>query len=237
MDAKYFLSFLTLALASCSSTPPLQNVMADTSVIRQQEMPTPTGADLLTANRPYLIGPFDKLKVDVFGIADLEREVQTDASGNFLFPLIGLVEAGGKTPSELAVSIESRLRGQFVRNPQVTINLEETTSQVVTIEGQVRKPGLYPVVGRMTLLRTIAVAEGTSEFADLTDVVVFRTANGQKFAGLYNLKAIRDGTYEDPEIFANDVVVVGDSPGRRLFKDLIQVAPALVTPLIILLQQ
>lgn len=237
MQYKLLPIFLTLGLVACSDSPPLRNPAPDTTVVRQEAMPFPTGADLLSANRPYLIGPFDKLKVDVFGIEDLEREVQTDASGNFLYPLIGLVEAGGKTPAELARVIESKLRGQFVRNPQVTVNLDETTSQVVTVDGQVKKPGMYPVIGRMTLVRTIAVAEGTSEFANLTDVVVFRTVNGQRFAGLYNLKAIRDGRYEDPEIFANDVVVVGDSPQRRLFKDLMAVAPAIATPIIILLQQ
>jgi polysaccharide export outer membrane protein len=66
-------------------------------------------------------------------------------------------------------------------------------------------------------------------------VVIFRTIEGQRYAGLYNLKAIRRGTYSDPAVFANDIVVVGDSKARRLFKDLIQVAPALLTPIIILL--
>jgi polysaccharide export outer membrane protein len=55
-------------------------------------------------------------------------------------------------------------------------------------------------------------------------------------AGLYNLKAIRRGYYADPEIYANDTVVVGDSAGRRLFKDALQVVPLLTTPLIIALQ-
>jgi polysaccharide export outer membrane protein len=55
-------------------------------------------------------------------------------------------------------------------------------------------------------------------------------------AALYNLKAIRRGQYNDPEVFANDVVVVGDSAARRLFKDFLQVAPLLSTPIIVLLQ-
>ncbi|MBC7042118.1 polysaccharide export protein, partial [Salmonella enterica subsp. enterica serovar Enteritidis] len=80
---------------------------------------------------------------------------------------------------------------------------------------------LYPVNGRMTLMRAVATAKGTTEFAKLDDVVIFRTVNGQKMAALYNLKAIRQGAYDDPEVFANDVVVVGDSPARRLFKDIL----------------
>ena len=116
------------------------------------------------------------------------------------------------------------------------MNLKETVSQVITVDGQVKKPGLYPVVGKMTLMRAVATAEGTAEFARLDDVVIFRTVKGQQLAALYNLKAIRRGNYQDPEVFANDVVVVGDSQARRLFKDALQIVPLLTTPLIIALQ-
>jgi polysaccharide export outer membrane protein len=88
----------------------------------------------------------------------------------------------------------------------------------------------------MTLMRAVATAKGASEFAKLDDVVIFRTVKGQQLAALYNLTAIRRGNYEDPEVFANDVVVVGDSQARRLFKDALQVVPLLMTPLIIALQ-
>ena len=116
------------------------------------------------------------------------------------------------------------------------MNLKETVSQVITVDGQVKEPGLYPVIGRMTLMRAIATAKGADEFAKLNDVVVFRTVSGQKMAALYNLKAIRRGFYDDPEVYANDVVVVGDSQARRLFKDALQIVPLLTTPLILLLR-
>lgn len=206
-------------------------------VVEQNAMPAPDRADLNSADRPYLIGPFDKLTIDVFGIADLSnKEVQTDASGRISFPLAGVIEAAGKTPDEIATLLETRLAASYVRNPHVTVNLKETVSQVITVDGEVREPGLYPVIGRMTLMRAIATAKGTAEFAKLDDVVVFRTAKGQKLAALYNLKSIRRGLYEDPEVFANDVVVVGNSSARRLFKDALQVVPLLTTPLIIALQ-
>ena len=133
--------------------------------------------------------------------------------------------------------LESRLRGAYVRDPQVTVNLKETVSQVITVDGQVKEPGLYPVVGRMTLMRAVATAKGAAEFAKLEDVVIFRTVKGQKLAALYNLRAIRRGAYQDPEVFANDVVVVGDSKARRLFKDLLQIIPALSTPIVVALQR
>lgn len=198
----------------------------------------PDRSDLIGEDRPYLIGPFDKLVIDVFGIEDLsKKEVQTDASGRISFPLAGVIEAAGKTPAEVEELLESRLRGSYVRDPQVTVNLKETVSQVITVDGQVREPGLYPVVGRMTLMRAVATAKGAAEFAKLDDVVIFRTVKGQKLAALYNLRAIRRGAYEDPEVFANDVVVVGDSKSRRLFKDLLQLIPALSTPIVVAIQR
>lgn len=210
---------------------------ANVVVSREATLPPPERTDLFEANRPYLIGPFDKLMIDVFGIEDLsKKEVQTDASGRISFPLAGVIEAAGKTPAEVEDELEARLRGRFVRDPQVTVNLKETVSQVITVDGQVKKPGLYPVIGRMTLMRAVATAEGVDEFAKLDDVVIFRTVKGQKMAALYNLKSIRRGQYDDPEVFANDVVVVGDSQARRIFKDVLQASPLLTTPLIILTQ-
>lgn len=231
---KKLIPLIFMLLVGCASSVVGGNPAIQ--VLTAEALPQPNRGDLLAANRPYLIGPFDKLKIDVFGIEDLKKEVQIDASGRLSFPLIGVVEASGLTPGELSDLIESRLRGRYVRDPQVTVNLEDTISQVITVDGQVTKPGLYPVIGTMTLMRAVATAGGTAEFAKLEDVVIFRTVNGQQMAGLYNLKAIRRGAYLDPEVFANDVVVVGDSKSRRLFRDLLQASPLITTPLIILFQ-
>lgn len=224
-----------LALAACSGSGPLGGA-TNLRVVSLEGLPAPSRADQLTTNRPYLIGPFDKLRIDVFGIEDLQKDVQIDASGRLSFPLIGVVEAAGLTPGELADMIEERLRGRFVRDPQVTVNLEETVSQVITVDGQVDRPGLYPVVGRMTLMRAVATAGGAGEFAKLDDVVIFREVEGQQLAGLYNLKGIRRGNYADPEVFANDVIIVGDSQARRLFRDIVQSSGLITAPLIIALR-
>ncbi|MEP3733506.1 MAG: polysaccharide biosynthesis/export family protein [Lentilitoribacter sp.] len=222
-----------MVLTSCFGSSTLGESSAVT-LVQSSALPAPTRADQMSASRPYLIGPFDKLKIDVFGIEDLQKNVQIDASGRLSFPLIGVVEASGTTPGELAEIIEMKLRGRFVRDPQVTVNLQETFSQLVTVDGQVSRPGLYPVVGRMTLMRAVATAGGVGEFAKLSDVVIFRSVDGNKLAGLYNLKGIRRGNYEDPEVFANDVIVVGDSQARRLFRDIIEGSSLITTPLIIL---
>ncbi|MGE5720861.1 MAG: polysaccharide biosynthesis/export family protein, partial [Sphingomonadales bacterium] len=179
----------------------------------------------------------DKLSISVFGVTELSGDFQTDAAGRLSMPLIGEVDAAGETPAELAANIDRRLRGTYVRDPQVTVNLEETTSQVFTVDGQVVQPGSYPVVGNMSLMRAVATAKGASEFARLDDVVVFRTVNGRPLAALYNLGAIRRGQYADPHIFANDVIIVGDSKERRLIQQLLQIAPVLATPIIVALQR
>jgi polysaccharide export outer membrane protein len=199
-------------------------------------LPVPTRADLQPVGRPYLIGPFDKLRIEVYGIEELSRDVQADSSGQIAFPLVGVVDASGKTPQELGTEIATRLRGHHVRDPQVTVNLTESVNQVVTVDGEVHQPGQYPVVGRMTLVRAIANARGTTEYARQGNVLVFRQAGGQQLVGLYNLQAIRRGLYPDPEIYPNDVIIVDEARARRLFQNLLQLAPTLTAPLIAVLQ-
>lgn len=228
---KFMGLLLALVVAGCAK--PEFGLDPRVQVLNQTELPPPTRSDQVGVSRPYLVGPFDKLRVDVFGVEDLEREVQTDAGGNFAFPLIGVVSASGSTPGEIAADMEQRLT-RYIRNPQVTVNLMETVSQVVTVEGEVRKPGIYPVLGNMTLVRAVARAEGVNELASLEDVVVFRQVDGQRYAALYSLRAIRAGNYPDPAIYANDVVIVGQSRARRLFRDALAAAPLLSTPIILL---
>lgn len=229
-------AFLTVAsLSACATREPLVSTDRLT-VVNSGLLPPPVRQDLTAGDRPALIGPLDTIQVDVFNVPDLSREMQVDASGRIAMPLVGTVDARGKTAQELASTIEAALRGRFVRNPDVTINIKSSVSQVVTIDGQVVEPGLYPVTNQMTLVRAIASAKGLSEFAKQDDVVILRVVGGRKMAGLYSLAAIRRGDYDDPSIYANDVIVVGDSPQRRLFRDLVSVAPLLAAPLIAIVQ-
>lgn len=230
------LAILSIALlGGCASTGKLTGG-SKVTVVPLNQLPEPTRADQTVTQNAYLIGPFDKLSISVFGIPDLSGEVQADASGRVSLPLVGTVNAAGKSPTELADAIAAGLRSRYVRNPQVTVNLKDTVSQVITIDGEVREPGLYPVIGKMSLMRAVATAKGATEYAKLDDVVVFRTVNSQRMAALFSLKAIRRGVYDDPEIFANDVVVVGNSPSRRLFKDILAGSSLITAPIIALLR-
>ena len=228
---------VTFALSACAARTPLVSTPRLTVIRESTVLPAPDRDDLTAADRPSLIGPLDTIQVDVFNVPDLSSEMQVDASGRISMPLAGTIDARGKTAAELADAIEAALRGRYVRNPEVTVNLKSSVSQVVTVDGQVVEPGLYPVTNQMTLMRAIASAKGLSEFARQDDVVILRTANNQKMAGLYNLGAIRRGAYDDPPIYANDVIVVGDSPQRRLFRDFVSLSPLLAGPLIAILQR
>lgn len=228
---------LACCVAGCGARLPLQSNARLTVIQDSTALPAPDRNDLTAADRPSLIGPLDTIQVDVFNVPDLSREVQVDASGRISIPLAGTIDARGKTSEELARLIEAALRGRYVRNPEVTVNIKSSVSQVVTIDGQVVEPGLYPVTNQMTLMRAIASAKGLSEFARQDDVVILRTVGANKMAGLYNIAAIRRGVYDDPLIYANDVVVVGDSPQRRLFRDFVSLSPLLAAPLIAILQR
>lgn len=230
------LAAVACALTGCAGKPPVYSAPGLTVIEGQAAMPVPVRGDLRAEDRLALVGPLDTISVNVFGVPELSREVQVDAGGRIAMPLIGTIDAGGKTAAELAEDVARQLSGRYVRNPSVTVNIVSSVSQVVTVDGQVVEPGLYPVTNQMTLLRAIASAKGLTEFAKQDDVVILRTVSGQRIAGLYNIGAIRRGLYEDPSLYANDLVVVGDSPQRRMFRDLVSVAPLLASPVIALLQ-
>jgi polysaccharide biosynthesis/export protein len=224
-----------LLAAGCSNGPrPLDG--PNLAVLPMTELPPPPefangGVDA------FRIGPLDKMDIDVFGVEELRREeLQADAAGRVSFPLAGSIDASGMTTDQLAREIENRLRGRYVRDPHVTVNLREAVSQTVTVDGQVREPGRYHAVRGMTLMGAVASAKGLNEFARLSQVVVFRTVADQNMAALYDLGAIRAGRYSDPAIYPGDVVVVGDSPGRRLFRDILAATPLITTPIVALLQ-
>jgi polysaccharide export outer membrane protein len=227
--------FAAMLLGGCGGQLPLKST-SQLQVVNDTALPAPVRTDLVAQGRDSLIGPLDTIAVDVFNVPELSREVQVDPGGSISLPLIGTVDARGKTSVELARAIEGALRANYVRNPEVTVNVRNSVSQVVAVDGQVTEPGLYPVTNQMTLGRAIASAKGLSEFAKLDDVVILRTVNGQRMAGLYNMTAIRRGLYVDPAVYPNDVIVVGDSPARRLFKDFVSVTPLLAAPLIALIQ-
>ncbi|MEL6706978.1 MAG: polysaccharide biosynthesis/export family protein [Pseudomonadota bacterium] len=223
-----------MTLSGCTTSRPLGG--APGLDVRQGDLPPPTPADLYAKSDIAGIRPFDTLIIDVFGVQELsQRRVRVGANGQIAFPLVGTVDVAGLTTSQISGQIESRLKGQFVRDPQVTTNLESSENSTFTVYGQVRQPGVFPIVGEGSLLKAVATARGLAEYGDSREVVVFRTVDGERLATLYNMDAITRGAYLDPRIYPNDTIVVGDSKARRLFDDIVGVATVLVTPLTLVL--
>jgi polysaccharide export outer membrane protein len=227
---RWFVLLGGLALTACAS-PRLIDT-GRVGIVAAEQLPEPTREDLARGTRIHLVGPFDRISVEVLGLPELGRQVQVDASGHIALPLAGQIDVTGQTPEQLESIIARRLSQSFVRNPRVTVTVLETVSQVVTVDGEVHQPGLYPVVGSMTLMRAIARAQGTTEFANSHFVVLFRTVNGRQMAALYDLRAIRAGAYQDPTIVPQDVIVVGESQARRIFPQLISGLSILLSPVI-----
>ena len=154
----------------------------DLTIVENTELPPPAEVDLQTIKRPAIIGPGDELAVDVFGLPEASRAVRVDAAGKIAVPLAGTVEASDRTAEELAGVIAGQLRAHSVRDPQVTVNVINSLSQAVTVDGAVKTPGQFAITGRTTLMRAIARGGGVTEFAQTNHVVVFRRVNEQDMA-------------------------------------------------------
>lgn len=165
----------------------------------------------------YRIGPQDMLDVNVSQLPDLTKTVQVDPSGKILMPLIGQVQASGRTPAQLSDDIAAELKKKYMKDPIVVVSVKEANGEKVTIDGAVSKPGVYPLAGPTTLLQAVALAQGPDpKLANPKRVAIFRTVGGRRINAVYDLTQIRSGHAEDPAIYGNDVVVV-DTSGTKSF--------------------
>jgi polysaccharide export outer membrane protein len=170
--------------------------------------------------RDYRIGPEDLLEVQVFGVDQLSRTVRVNSRGFVSLPLIGVVGVGGMTAQEAEAAIAQLLAANYLQNPQVSVFIKEYTSQRVTIEGAVNKPGIYPLRGETTLLRSLAIAGGQSALSDMNEVLLFRSdAGGKRVVQSYDVERIRKGELDDPVVVNDDVIVVNRSKTRVMLKD------------------
>jgi polysaccharide biosynthesis/export protein len=167
----------------------------------------------------YKMAPLDVIDVAVYGVPDLNRSVQISSSGMINLPLVRTVRAGGKTTSQLERDIASKLAANYLQAPQVTVFVKEFNSQKFTVDGAVKKPGIFPMTGRMSLLQSIALAEGLNDVADPTGILLFRTVGNKRMAARFDLKAIRGGKVNDPWLQAGDIVMVDQSAARSTWRD------------------
>jgi polysaccharide export outer membrane protein len=186
-------------------------------------MPSPDPSKPLMA---YKIGPLDVLKVTVFQEKDLSfDQIQVDASGNLALPLIGTVHAAGETATELSSAIAAQLGKRYLVDPQVSVSVASSVSQNVTVEGDVKQPGVYAINGTSTLLGALAQAQSPTDVAKLDQVVIFRNIDGRQAGAVFDVEAIREGRHPDPEVFGGDVIVVGFDQVKGVFRDIFKAAP------------
>lgn len=168
----------------------------------------------------YKIAPNDLLDVEVFGVSELKRTVRVSSTGHVSLPLIGLVQVAGLTPADAEALIATQYGSRFLQDPQVSVFIREFTTQRITLDGAVVKPGIYPLVGQLTLLRALALAGGGAPLADLENVMLFRiTPDGKTQQEKYNVMKIRAGEAPDPVLQGDDLVVVNRDPRRTALRD------------------
>jgi protein involved in polysaccharide export with SLBB domain len=130
-----------------------------------------------TATAPVVLrlAPGDKLRVIVFGEDKLSGEYQIDNSGALSLPLAGTMKAAGLTQAELEQVITTQLKGQFLRNPRVTV--EVLTYRPFYILGEVQKPGEYQFRSGLNVLSAIAIAGGATYRAATSKVLIQRAGS------------------------------------------------------------
>ena len=168
----------------------------------------------------YKIGTSDLLEIKEFQAKELNQKVRVDPRGNISLPLIGSVRAEGLTQFSLEKLIASKLQEKYLQNPQVSVSIEEFTSQRVTVEGEVQKASVYPIQGEITLLQALALAGGPSNLADPAKIVLFRKNNGQMKAYNLNLDQIRSGKVQDPYIRNDDRIIAHRSGSRYWLREI-----------------
>jgi polysaccharide export outer membrane protein len=203
--------------------------LASPALAAKNNLPPPDSSALLApAATDYRIGAQDMLEVNVFGIEELKRDVQVDSGGKVLLPLVGQMQAGGRTPDEFSRDLETALKARYMKNPQVIVTVKNAQSQRVTIDGAVNKPGVYPLTGPTTLLQAISLGGGPDQkLANVKKVAVFRQVGGKRHAATFNLNEIRSGKTDDPQIYGNDIVVVDTSGGSKFIQNFQGVFPIL----------
>lgn len=206
-------------LAGCSTTtknPALASGEAAYAIIPVNVPPTSA----------YVIRPLDVLTVRVFGEPDISAdEMKVDQTGQIQVPLVGSVIAAGKSAPQVSNEIKTLLAAKYLVDPQVAVSIKEVAASFVSVEGEVKLPGVYEINKDATLLTAIARAQSPLVTAKLDEVVVFRTVNAERMVARFNLKDIRTGVSPDPAIVDGDVVMVGYSSIRGVLLNVLKAAP------------
>jgi|GEM_PF-242072 polysaccharide biosynthesis/export protein len=212
------------ALGGCGS----EVIMHDSSAVSSLPEPDNIRADANFSQSDYRISPNDVLDINVYQFEKLSRTVQVDGAGRVSLPLIGGVTAAGRTVRELEADITQRFGARYLQSPQVSVFVKESVGRQITVDGSVKKPGVYTLKGRTTLLQALAMAEGLSEVGDTGSVTVIRKSNQQQVSARYDLSSIRSGGDSDPLVYGGDTIVVDESIARHGLQVFKTTVPAVI---------
>jgi len=161
-------------IAGCSTPAPQDGAM--------------DGAGAAAVNEPYRLAAGDVISIRVYGEDDLTRDrIRLTESGSLTLPF-GYLDARGKTIAELQQAITEGLRGRFLVNPRVSVNIEEY--RPFFIQGQVERPGGYPYQPGLNVRKAVSLAGGFKERASLTKIYAVREKGGGNKPVLVNLNSV-----------------------------------------------
>ena len=189
------------ALAAALSFAPLLSAKDDVDKKKAAQAPA-------AVTDEYRVGPGDKLRIEVYKDQQLSQSVQVRPDGKITLPLIGDMEATGRTPIELRDTIAKSLK-DYVNNPTVTVIVVEAIASQVYVMGEVTHPGTMQLHGPTTILQALAMAGGFKEFANTKDVRVLRPNGGGSMQTLrFNYKEVLAGDAKPIFLRAGDTIVV-----------------------------
>lgn len=195
-------------------------VAASGSVLAQTPPATPAAAATRATAPEYRLAPGDQVRITVFQNPDLSVETRITEAGSITFPLIGTVNLRGLTTSQAERRIADALRdGNYVKQPQVSVQVSQVRGNQVSVLGQVGRPGRYPIeTGELRLTDLLATAGGISPTgADIVTVV--GTRNGKPYRVEVDLPRVfgPDRRSEDVLLQNEDVVWVDRAPSIYIY--------------------
>ncbi|MGA2202573.1 MAG: polysaccharide biosynthesis/export family protein [Terriglobales bacterium] len=171
------------------------------------ETASPQSSHLL-ANSNVKLGIGDLIEISVFGVPDLSIKTRISGSGDVYLPLIDYVHVADLTTDEAQELIQKRLEdGGFVRGPHVSIFVDESASQAITLLGEVNRPGPYPAIGDRRLFDLISAAGGLTDKAGRVVTIEHRGNPGQRVE-LQLSSNLAEDTQNNVDVFPGDMIIV-----------------------------
>ncbi len=158
-----------------------------------------------------MIGPGDRLVIQVYNEKELSGSYQVSPGGLIMFPFIGEINVNGLNNFTLAAKISDLLRDGYIKNPSVTVLVDDVISKRIFVLGQVKNSGSFPIKARMSVVEAITLSGGFTQTADLNNVVVTRKeADGREKRYVINIQSIVNGSKENFYLRAGDIIFVGE---------------------------